>query len=79
MHVVKGPVGVYTTRTGEWCSQRGWNQSGTARRICEVSPSNSRHSVVKQMRYSVGVGLIGKIANDPPKVGRAIDYVAAAP
>jgi hypothetical protein len=31
------------------------------------------------MHYSVGVGSIGKIANDPPKVGRAIDYVAAAP
>jgi hypothetical protein len=30
------------------------------------------------MRYNVGVDSIGKIANDPPKVGRAIDYVAAA-
>ncbi len=44
-----------------------------------VSPSDSRHSAVKRMRYNVGVGSIGKIANDPPKVGRAIDYVAAAP
>jgi hypothetical protein len=31
------------------------------------------------MPYSVGVGSIGKIANDPPKVGKAIDYGAAAP
>ncbi len=31
------------------------------------------------MHYSVGVRSIGKITNDPPKVGRAIDYVAAAP
>jgi hypothetical protein len=30
------------------------------------------------MRYSVGVGSIGKIANNPPKVGKAIDYVALA-
>ncbi len=44
-----------------------------------MSPSDSRHSVVEQMHYSVGVGSIGKIANDPPKVGRAMDYVATAP
>ncbi len=31
------------------------------------------------MSFSVGEDSIGKIANDPPKVGRAIDYVAAAP
>jgi hypothetical protein len=31
------------------------------------------------MHYSVGVGSIGKNANDPPKVGMAIDYVAATP
>ncbi len=45
----------------------------------EVSPNDSRHSAVKQMCYSVGVDSIGKIANDPPKVGKAIDYVATAP
>ncbi len=44
-----------------------------------VSASNSRHSAIKQMRYSVGVGSIVKVASDPPKVGRAIDNVAAAP
>ncbi len=44
-----------------------------------VSLSNSRHSVIKRMRCGVGVGLIGKIAKDLPKVGWAIDYVAAAP
>jgi hypothetical protein len=31
------------------------------------------------MRYSVGVRLIGKMANDLPTEGNAIDYVAAAP
>jgi hypothetical protein len=31
------------------------------------------------MDYSVGVSLIGKIANDPPKVSRAVDYAASAP
>jgi hypothetical protein len=31
------------------------------------------------MGYSAGVSLIGNIANDPPKVGRVIDYVAVAP
>jgi hypothetical protein len=30
------------------------------------------------MRYSVGVSSIGKIANDFPKVGRAIEYDAVA-
>ncbi len=44
-----------------------------------VSSSSSRHSAIKRMRYSGGVSSIGKIANDPPKVSRAIDYVAAAP
>ncbi len=32
-----------------------------------------------QMRYSLSVDLIGQITNNPPKVGRAIDYVAVAP
>ncbi len=32
---------------------------------------------IKRIRYSVGVGQIGKIANDPPKVGKAMDFVAA--
>ncbi len=44
-----------------------------------MSTSSSRHSVIKLMRYTVGISFIGKITNDPPKVGRAIDYVAAAP
>jgi hypothetical protein len=69
----------YMTGTGGWCSQRGRRRSGTARRVYGVSPSNNRHSAIKRVRHSVGVGSIGKIANDPPKVGRAIDYVAAAP
>jgi hypothetical protein len=37
------------------------------------------HSVIKRMHYSVGVGGIGKIANDPPKMGRDIDFVVAPP
>ncbi len=44
-----------------------------------MSPNDSRHSAVKRMRYSVGVDSVGKIANDPPKVGRAIDYVVITP
>jgi hypothetical protein len=75
----RGPVGLYTTGTGGGCSQRRRSWSGTVRRVCGVSPSRCRHSAIKRMRYSVGVDSIGKIANDPPKVGRAIDYVAAAP
>ncbi len=67
------------TGTGGGCSQRGRSRSGTVRRVYGVSPSSSRHSAIKRMRYSVGVGSIGKITNDPPKVGRAIDYVATAP
>jgi hypothetical protein len=31
------------------------------------------------MCYSVGVSSIGKIANDPPKVDRAIEHVAVTP
>ncbi len=31
------------------------------------------------MLYSIGVSLEGKIANDPPKGGWVIYYVAAAP
>jgi hypothetical protein len=34
-----------------------------------VSLTSSRHSAIKRMHYSVGVSSIGKIANDPPKVG----------
>ncbi len=40
-------VGRYTTGTRGWCSQRGLNLSGTVRRICGVSPSDSRHSAIK--------------------------------
>ncbi len=61
------------------CSQRGRSRSGTVRMVRGVSPSSSRHSAIKRMHYSVGVRSIGRIANDPPKVGRAVDYVAAAP
>jgi hypothetical protein len=79
IYMCQGPVGIYTTGTGGWCSQRGRKRSGTVRRVYEVLPNDSRHSAVKRMRYSVGVDSIGKVANNPPKVGRAIDYVAAAP
>jgi hypothetical protein len=75
----QGPEGVDTTGTGGWCSQCGQNRSETVGRVCGVSLSDSRHSATKQIRYSVGVGSIGKIANDPAKVSRAIDYVATAP
>ncbi len=44
-----------------------------------VSLGSSRYLAVKQMRYSVGVSFIGRIAIKPPKVGRAINYEAAAP
>jgi hypothetical protein len=41
--------------------------------------NNGRHLAIKQMLCNIGVSSIGKIANDLPKTGRAIDYKAAAP
>ncbi len=73
----QGPVGLDMTRTGGGCSLRGQKRSRIVQRIYVVSRSNSMQLAIKQIRYSVGVGPIGKIANNPPKVGKAMDYVAA--
>jgi hypothetical protein len=66
-HACQGPVVRYTTATGGGCSQRGLTRSGAVRRVCGVSLSSSRHSAIKRMRYTVGVGSISKIANNPLK------------